>query len=68
MQGLQMADALGARTEANALQSQLAAIDAQLRQTALSMSDNHFYDQLGFDYSSLLTGANRDALMAALNG
>src|SRR5262245_34966386 len=66
MQGLQLADAIGARQEANALQAQLAAIDAQLRQTALSLSDQHFYDQLGFDYSNLLTGANRDALLTLL--
>lgn len=47
MQALQLADALGARSESQTLQSQLAALDAQMRQNALGVQNDLGRGQLG---------------------
>lgn len=86
MQALQIADALGARSEAQTLQSQIAALDAQLRTTGMGIQSDlgrgqlglgllgtvlgsqNQNDRLGLDYASLLTNANRNSYLSALNG
>ena len=68
VQALQIANALGARTEANALQMQLAQMDAELRRLALTQNQGQFEDTLGYNYNQLLQMMNRDALLYGLNG
>lgn len=50
MQALQLADALGARSEANTLQSQLAQLDAGLRSTGMQMQNQLGRGQLGLGF------------------
>lgn len=56
MQALQLADALGARSEANTLQSELAQIDAGLRQNALGVQSSLGRGQLGLGLLNSMMG------------
>lgn len=73
VQALQIAQALGARTESNALQEELANLDAQLRQqqlqynyTQLGQQQGQFEDTLGYNYAGLQAQMNRDAFLHAM--
>jgi hypothetical protein len=75
VQALQMADAMGARTESQQLQAQLAQIDAALKQQQLALSytglqqgQGQYQDSLSFQYAQLLANANRDALIYGARG
>lgn len=68
MQALSLAQALGARTEAQQIQVQLAQLDAALRQEGLTQQNNQYYSGLGFNYDALQATLNREALLGALGG
>ena len=70
VQALQMAQALGARTEATDLQRELAQLDAQLRQqqlgfgyAGLGQQQGQFEDSMGFNYANLLANLNRGSYL-----
>ena len=70
VQALQMAQALGARTEATGLQRELAQLDAQLRQqqlgfnyAGLGQQQGQFEDSMGFNYANLLANLNRGSYL-----
>lgn len=56
MQALQLAEALGARTEAGNIQSELAALDAQLRTTGMGIQSDLGRGQLGLGLLGTLLG------------
>lgn len=56
MQALQLAEALGARTEASNIQSELAALDAQLRTTGMGIQSDLGRGQLGLGLLGTLLG------------
>ena len=68
LQALQIANAIGARTEAATLQTQLAQLDAKLKETQLAQQGQQFGDTMGFNYAQLIAQMNRDAYLNALNG
>ena len=68
LQAIQIADAIGARNEAQQLNTALAQIDAALKQAQMAQSQGMFEDQKAFDYTQLLEMANRNAYLGALNG
>ncbi len=68
MQALDLANAVGARNEAQALQLQLANLDNQFRYASLSENARQANNNLGFNYDQLSTIANRQALLDALGG
>lgn len=70
MQALQMANALGARTEATSLQRELAMIDTQIKQqqlgfqyAGLNQQQGQFEDSMGFNYANLLSNLNRQSYL-----
>ncbi len=70
MQGLQIANALGARTEASSLQRELAVLDTKIKQQqlgyqydTLGQQQGQFEDSLGLNYNQLLAQMNRDAML-----
>lgn len=72
-QALQIANALGARTEASDLQRELAGLDAQLRKQSLGFNyaqlgqqQGQYEDSMGYNYANLMQQMNRDALLAGL--
>lgn len=78
-QGIQFAMANNQFALAQSLQRELAALDAQIKREGLSQQNSQFFSDLnerarqhglnlGFNYTSLQTQANRDALLAALGG
>lgn len=71
VQGIQIAEQAGQFEQAQALQSQLAQLDASIRQQSLAEQARESNNNLGFNYASL--GANLDnasviALLNALGG
>lgn len=65
---LQIANAVGARTEALALQKQLADLDNQFRYASLGQQQGQFEDTTAFNYANLQAELNRQALLSAMNG
>lgn len=65
---LKTATNYGLTAQAQGLQAQIAAIDAQLREQGLNQQNSQFGDSLGLSYSNLIAQNNRDALLAGLNG
>lgn len=63
MQGLELAVALGARTEANALQRELANLDNTYRYAALGEQGRQWNDAYGLDRIRLQKQADRDAVL-----
>lgn len=68
LQAIQIADAIGARSEAEQLNVALAQIDAAMKQAQLTQNQNQFADTTAFNYAQLLENSNRNAYLAALNG
>lgn len=68
MQALQMADAIGARSESAALQRELAQLESQYKYAALGQQQGQFEDQMGFNYAQYQQNANRDAMLQLLYG
>jgi hypothetical protein len=66
-QALQLADAIGARSESAQLQRQLAQIDAELRKYGLDQQQDQFQDQLSFNYDQLIQELRRDAILRGLD-
>ena len=66
MQGLELANAVGARTEALALQRQLADLDNKYRYASLGQQQGQFEDRTAYDYAQLEAEMNRQALLAGL--
>lgn len=65
---LKTATTYGLTSQAQALQAEIAKIDAQLRDKGLTQQNSQFGDNLGFDYANLQAQLNRDAITAGLNG
>ncbi len=68
MQNIAAAQGEGQFAKAQALQRELAAIDAALRDKGINVASQGASDRLGYDYTSLQLQANRDALIQALYG
>lgn len=68
MQALDLANAVGARTEATALQRELASMDNQYRYSALNENARQSNNQLGFNYDQLQAVLDRQALLDAMGG
>jgi hypothetical protein len=68
MQALNMANSVGARTEAAQIQQQLAMLQAQLSREGMAQQQTQFGDDLGYRYANMETGLNRDMLIAAMGG
>lgn len=67
-QALQLADAIGARSESAQLQTRLAQIDAEMRKYGYDQQQGQFEDTQAFNWAKLIQDANRDALLQGLGG
>lgn len=65
---LDLANAVGARQEANALQMQLAQLDSQYRYSALAQNQSQFEDQMSYNWTDWLTNQNRRNLLDGMGG
>jgi hypothetical protein len=65
---LQTAVGAGQTDAAQQIQSQIANIDAQLREQGLTQQNTQFNDQLSYNYANMMAGLNRDSLLAGLTG
>jgi hypothetical protein len=65
---LQTAVGAGQTDAAQQIQSQIANIDAQLREQGLTQQNAQFNDQLSYNYANMMAGLNRDSLLAGLTG
>lgn len=66
VQAVQIAQALGARTEANQLSAALAGLDAQLRQQSLVQQQGQFEDTTAFNYAQLKALLDRYSVLGAM--
>lgn len=65
-QALDLANAFGARTEATALQAQIANLENQYRYSALNQNQGQFEDSTAFSYAQLKATLDRQAILAAM--
>jgi hypothetical protein len=68
MQALQLANAIGARDQAVALQERLSALDNAFRYAQLQQQGSQWNDQYGLSRLALLYQMNRDPLSLLLGG
>ena len=68
LNGLQIANSVGARDQAAQIQRELANLDNQYRYAALGQNQSQFNDQYGLNRAQFEYGANRDALLGLLQG
>lgn len=65
---LDLANAVGARQEAAAIQMQIAQMDNQYRYSALGQQQGQFEDQMAYNYTDMTAQNNRANLLAGLGG
>lgn len=58
----------GLTDQAQAIQQQIAELDAKLRQQGITNQSNQASDQLGLNYNQLIAQMNRDSMLGAMNG
>ncbi len=67
-QALDLANALGARTEATTLQAKIADLDNTYRLKTLGQQQGQFEDSTALNYAQLLAQINRDTMLYGSGG
>lgn len=65
---MQTAVSAGLTDRAQAIQTRIADIDAELRRMGMNLQNSQFGDSLGYQYAALIAQMNRDSLLSGMHG